>query len=135
MPIIHTLPTFFSMAEFVLSCLDEDEVGACLARDGDDWHPRGECDVCDATYAARDKYGDPERVLVDCESKRKLVKLAQHMNDNAWQDGDQRAVTEFRAGQILRFLALPYSEHPDYPQIQIGSHDHLSHPSQQFRLS
>lgn len=58
---------------------------------------------------------DPARVLAECEAKRKLVRLAQHMSDNAWQDGDQRAVTEFRAGQILRFLALPYSEHPDYP--------------------
>jgi len=42
---------------------------------------------------------DPARVLAECEAKRRLIALGE--KDSYWDD-------------VLRLLALPYADHPDY---------------------
>ena len=42
---------------------------------------------------------DPARVLAECEAKRRLIALGE--KDSYWDD-------------VLRILALPYADHPDY---------------------
>jgi hypothetical protein len=61
----------------------------------------------------------PRRVLAECEAKRRIVELAQgSVTEIAWtaigcsettDPGDTEAPEK-----ILRALALPYAEHPDY---------------------
>ena len=89
------------LSEFLLARIAEDEGAALLIRDGDDWHAPDECTVCDATRAARDKYGDPARVLAECEAKRRIV---EHEIDS----------TGLSDGYYARLLATPYADHPDY---------------------
>ncbi len=96
------------LTEFLLACIAEDEAGASSflhfeVRDG-----------IPGNYAIR------ERVLVECEAKRRVV--AEHPidtdvinpgcrvcdstpEDGVWGDGPCAT---------LRALALPYADHPDY---------------------
>jgi hypothetical protein len=73
------------------------------------------------TRADRDAslHVSPRRVLAECEAKRRIVELAQgSVTEIAWtaigcsettDPGDTEAPEK-----ILRALALPYAEHPDY---------------------
>jgi len=47
----------------------------------------------------------PTRVLAECETKRRIVELCAY-----WQ----RPVDGLDGEDILRLLALPYADHPDY---------------------
>lgn len=73
---------------------------------------------------------DPARVLAECEAKRRIVDLyAEHRSTvmayrnprwaDAMNDEDRlnhkRAESRHRATEdVLRLLALPYADHPDY---------------------
>lgn len=46
---------------------------------------------------------DPARVLAECEAKRRMVEMIPGMPAD-WDDRDY----------LLRLLALPYADHPDY---------------------
>lgn len=53
---------------------------------------------------------DPARVLAECEAKRRIVGLyapGWPLYEEQWSS---------YAGDTLRFLALPYTDHPDYDE-------------------
>ena len=49
---------------------------------------------------------DPARVLAECEAKRRVIEEC--------DDYDNPSEVLILADQILRHLALPYADHPDY---------------------
>jgi hypothetical protein len=49
---------------------------------------------------------DPARVLAECEAKRRIVD----------SEGSPYVEGHVPATRTLRFLALPYADHPDYRQ-------------------
>ena len=57
---------------------------------------------------------DPARVLAECEAKRRIV--------NMWADSfgqwnaTQADAARAQKDSTLRFLALPYADHPDYQE-------------------
>lgn len=59
---------------------------------------------------------DPARVLAECEAKRRIV---EEYEANFWPDpGDREALTDASSAAspaaMIRLLALPYADHPDY---------------------
>jgi len=61
----------------------------------------------DAEHIAR---YDPPRVLAECEAKRRIVEAAADYSPEL-EHGDNG---EWAFGIVLRLLALPYVEHPDF---------------------
>ncbi|MCR6706564.1 MAG: DUF6221 family protein [Cellulomonas sp.] len=64
---------------------------------------------------------DPARVLAECEAKRRIVALADDATGLDMQvDGEflvgsrDEAADPYIGDLILRALALPYADHPDY---------------------
>lgn len=66
---------------------------------------------------------DPERMLADCMAKRRIVELrmtAAYQAERMKNDGPAIAgifassLSAYDA--VLRSLALPYADHPDYPE-------------------
>ena len=51
----------------------------------------------------------PDRVLAECEAKRRIVEECGHTVDRFTYSGDL-------ARAVLALLALPYADHPDYRQ-------------------
>jgi len=87
-----------TLTEFLLARIAEDEkwrwhIDYCRALDD------GACD-CHAT----------ERVLAECEAKRRIIVGLDYESDE-WCFADAPAVAE-----VLPFLSLPYADHPDYRQ-------------------
>jgi hypothetical protein len=65
--------------------------------------PEGACGGSDSAHIAR---WDPVRVLAECDAKRRIIEL---------QRSDLRDDPEdWEADEVLRLLALPYADHPDY---------------------
>lgn len=106
------------LAEFLLARIAEDEaVLVAVLRDRPDWEVE-DSSIIDATPGtgdqlyvahARGEYisrhiarWDPARVLAECETKRRLIELGE--KDSYWDD-------------VLRLLALPYADHPDYRDV------------------
>lgn len=63
------------------------------------------------------------RVLAECEAKRRIVELhsGAHIcwtSDYDWDDPDEHAAGEGTGGPCLtlRYLALSYTDHPDYDE-------------------
>ena len=50
----------------------------------------------------------PQRILAECEAKRRIVEWA--------TDGDHSRVLPFDERFVLATLALPYADHPDYDE-------------------
>lgn len=74
------------------------------------------CSVEDATHMARH---DPARVLVEVEAKRRL--LRSHYDYQGYcprcHDWQNKPVErEAYPCEVVRLLALPYADHPDYRQ-------------------
>jgi len=62
---------------------------------------------------------DPARVLAECEAKRRIVELRYSWNLQAERNPEPPFSSIFQtqvntADAILRALALPYADHPDY---------------------
>lgn len=64
---------------------------------------------------------DPARILAEVGVKRQVIELAEHASaldvdvDGQFRIGARDTVTEPYIGdEILRHLALPYADHPDY---------------------
>jgi hypothetical protein len=121
-----------TLAGFLLARIDDDERHAeratpgpwhAVPGDGSGWdveehrrdgsrhdvavdHARpagGACARPDADHIAR---WDPDRVLAECEAKRRIIDL---------QRSDLRDDPEdWEADEVLRLLASPYAGHPDY---------------------
>lgn len=88
-----------TITEFLLARIAEDEAEAAKAGSFTPWDRPFE----------RDDYGhllvQPDRVLAECEAKRRIVDRYSGCDDCGAGDDPCDA---------LRFLALPYADHPDY---------------------
>ena len=88
-----------------------DEPDRChIAEDraGHYWTVAHEVSIPNAEHMARH---DPARVLAECEVKRRIVDLAREARET---DGAGYATADAYMRDVLRLLALPYAEHPDY---------------------
>jgi hypothetical protein len=62
----------------------------------------------------------PTRVLAECEAKRRIVEQCKEWLSygpvKSWETdrGEDAALSEDAAPTVLRLLALPYTNHPDY---------------------
>ncbi len=89
-----------TLVEFLLARIGEDE------KDARDWLPY-------ARVRRLERW--PERILAECEAKRRIVVL-----HNTALDAHTVIGSDFEQGQVwmadasLRLLALPYADHPDY---------------------
>ena len=72
-----------------------DEEGQPIAR---------EVGCADAVHISRH---DPARVLAECKAKRRIVEMADLAHE-------RRLETDSALFLVLRYLALPYADHPDY---------------------
>ncbi len=57
---------------------------------------------------------DPKRILAECEAKRTVVATYQEAIKNAQDDRDAAPGMVAALELVLKCLALPYAEHPDY---------------------
>ena len=117
-----------TLTEFLLARIGEDEETAEWAAEGTGDHEPGCCTYCDAARTIP----NPARVLAECEAKRLIV--AEHQTSTEWDDGINACTTcqwdidcdapkhDHQRGSgrfpcpTLRFLALPYADHPDYDE-------------------
>lgn len=92
------------LTDFLLARIAEDEAAASKAGSFTPWT---------ATFQ-NDNYGhltvQPDRVLGECEAKRRIVE----MEPDCAFDRFQRVAWDYHHETTLRFLALPYADHPDY---------------------
>lgn len=119
-----------TLDEFVTARLDEDKAIAKRACDGP-WRARlynGDMQVVDfeddlvATTPYDDNEHiarfDPVRVLAEVEAKRRIVELTDEINGLDWTVQQEFGWPEegyVDAGdRVLRLLALPYADHPDF---------------------
>jgi hypothetical protein len=56
-------------------------------------------------------FANPDRVLAECEAKRRIVEAHREWDDNDWQSP---AYFSAPMDLVLSLLALPYADHPDY---------------------
>ena len=86
---------------FLLARITEDEDWARTEAEGWSGHPN-----------------DPARVLAECEAKRRIITEAvpgiESLQRSA--DGEWGPAGEDEPERLLRLLALPYADHPDYNQ-------------------
>jgi hypothetical protein len=111
------------LANFLLARIAEDEEVALQSAESYPgvwtWDRKRQGDVaCDGHYSVlyQDSTDDsstphilrwqPQRVLVECEAKRKAVQQLL-----GWPDKD---VEHWAIYEAVAFLALPYANHPDY---------------------
>jgi hypothetical protein len=100
-----------SLAEFLLARIAEDyrfvpkyHEPMC------EWmmrHDRDEEAECDCGLESRQAF-----VLAECDAKRRIVERCQqaHVDQGIYGEDSQDEL----AGHILRLLALPYADHPEY---------------------
>jgi hypothetical protein len=115
-----------SLADFLLARIDEDEQAARLATGaGPDWRaesgtvsdPAAGRTIAEARapeLAACIARWDPARVLAECEAKRRIVEQwrTAERESEAYASPPLGPALGYRA--VARFLALPYSDHPDH---------------------
>lgn len=99
-----------TLIEFLQARLDEDEQWALACNPNTYADSIEEMDPAAAGHIARH---DPARVLAEVEAKRRIIRLCE-----AGLDPDYLATPGVRAGYrlILRDLAAPYHDYPDYDQ-------------------
>jgi len=113
-----------TLAEFLLARVDEDAATARDAWEDNDGNHQVESGSALARHMARHS---PARVLVACEAVRQIV---ENTVDVPYEQVAALAAPEPHAGEellrehtvgevqvferVLRYLALPYADHPDY---------------------
>ncbi|GHB55242.1 hypothetical protein GCM10010331_48820 [Streptomyces xanthochromogenes] len=107
------------LVQFLRDRLDEDEVAAVAAKPGP-WHADGGSvyathptdEIVSYTNSAEHiARHNPPRVLADVEAKREVLRVAAAAHDyfETFTSGFGAAME-----QVLRLLALPHADHPDY---------------------
>lgn len=99
-----------TLAEFLLARIAEDEAAARSAGREPILLPPGSITLL--SHVEYMRHWHPDRVLAECEAKRRIVEDYQH------------EVRDYRAGytnvqpghKTMKLLALPYADHPDYDQ-------------------
>lgn len=111
------------LAAFILARLEEDEEAAKRAGGGaweyrDSWVWCGYYEVADVfNIPDTDETGahialhDPSRVLREVAAKRAIIAKTFPLIESEWGGKD---FTSDWGMELLRFLALPYSDHPDF---------------------
>lgn len=107
-----------TLTEFLLARFAEDEANANEAEASGDRPWRASPYTPTMVFLGRH---DPARVVAECESKRRIVKLADEadfLDGTVWSDRgvstDPGYGDPYCGERILRALALPYADHPDY---------------------
>jgi len=102
-----------TLADFLLARIAEDKADAIeLLRQHERWEREQDQNGADGSQGSivvsllAGGPSDPARILAEVESKRKVLHLV-------WALLQMRVETAV-ADQLLRLLALPYVEHPDY---------------------
>jgi hypothetical protein len=122
-----------TLADFLLARIAEDEAAVHGIEHGFDWDPRArESRAADERglewINPSDQWSDTyrldvpsDRILAECEAKRRIVELANEASgldmsvDLDRRVGTRDTVAEPYVGDlILRALALPYADHADY---------------------
>lgn len=100
------------LARFLLARITEDERAAREFIDCDGiWGPDVDNARAGAIAAAfQNGVGSPRRVLAACEAKRRIIDVAVPLSE--WTE--MGSATDEDGWAILRALALPYADHPDY---------------------
>lgn len=92
-----------TITEFLLARIAEDEAEAAKAGSFTPWDRPFE----------RDDYGhllvQPGRVLAECDAKRRIVEVAE-----GWRWERDGMGPDPKSDEVLRLLAQPYADHPDY---------------------
>ena len=91
-----------TLVKFLLARIAEDE---SVARDA------AESEIHTVEHEMQERWS-PERVLAECEAKRRIVKESAYELNR--RPPSPRAATAARVTLLL--LALPYADHPDYQQ-------------------
>lgn len=109
------------IAAFLRARLDEREQRAKDWTDAEqpyEEHDAGECPTCDRRRRAivnmldHDEIDEPEFVLADVAAKRQMLKVWPD-NFAQWSASEANAARAVK-DRMLRLLALPYADHPDY---------------------
>lgn len=100
------------LTEFLLARITEDE--AVAQRDAASPPP---VSAMSATFVKNPM--SPDRVLAECEAKRRIVELRYSWNLQAERAteppfGPILKAQVITADTVLRTLAMPYADHPDY---------------------
>ena len=121
-----------TLTEFLLARIAEDEADAAEVQSHVNRWRREQLQGADGTQAsivlATSEGGpcDPQRVLAECEAKRRIVEVAGPRE--VWTAATVRiGAQEMRVPgemlsmpgkcpEVLLILALPYADHPDYQQ-------------------
>lgn len=113
-----------TLTEFLTARIDEDK-----ARADDAWKAVDNgAVVWDRLHPdVRAAMWTPARVLAECEAKRRILDM--HTSAATWDGGEECAQCSFHEAYegfndvsetfpcpTLRFLALPYADHPDYQE-------------------
>lgn len=100
-----------TIEEFLLARIAEDEVELSVCRDLN-WFPGKKYGIGAVSY---------DRLSAECTAKRAIMELADDATSLDYSvDNDRRvgtrdeAVEPYCGDSILRALAAPYSDHPDY---------------------
>jgi Family of unknown function (DUF6221) len=94
-----------TLIEFICARVGYDETAGKL------WNERG------FTAAATDRPKtpfDPERVLLECEAKRAVIATYKQAIQKAHHDPNTPPGKVTALETVLKQLALPYAQHPDY---------------------
>jgi hypothetical protein len=94
-----------SLTEFLLARIAEDEAHAGL--------------VLDRTGPWDAPPISPERTMAECEAKRRIIELAdqvENMEASLMQEFGGTPDDDDPSVMMLRALALPYADHPDYDE-------------------
>lgn len=123
-----------TLAEFLLARIAEDESVVRAATAPGEMHPYGDPELSESSIDAfpdqvRGYLGGTwgehcarwsfERVLAECEAKRRIVKAARmaiQNSDNVPDDTEHARIHGYATGleMVLDLIALPYASHPDY---------------------
>lgn len=100
-----------TLTEFLLARIAED---LAVATELQSWNADGIASGMDCLTSAEFRHiehFDAERVLAECEAKRRIIDRYENTTFDDWAEPDR----EYERW-ILPLLALPYADHPDYEE-------------------
>jgi hypothetical protein len=112
-----------TLTDFLLARIEEDEALATSAHDDDSRNTWTLGIDGGSSLSPGDRVAyHPSRARAECEAKRRILECAEEASgldmqiDGEFRVGARDTVAEPYVGDlIIRALALPYADHPDYP--------------------
>lgn len=121
-----------NLTDFLLARITEDEAMARAAVDLRERVYVGEMEATEHHYSwtwltrfrsngpwssqMLDGCSSPDRVLVECEAKRRIVVLHGEADEPGFSASPDYWAGTAHLDEVLELLALPYADHPDYRQ-------------------